>query len=83
MSQRVDGRRWPGPSLAASVLSHAFSRSLLISLFMRDNDTAIVGDAIPVGAQLGRWLLPGGDLPAAEPAGAAGPRSGQTPGPGA
>ena len=48
MSQRVDGSRCPGPSLAASVLSHSLSLSLLLSLFMKDKDTAIVRDSIPV-----------------------------------
>jgi hypothetical protein len=50
--QRVDGRRCPGPSLAASVLSHSLSRSLLLSLFMKDKDTAIVRDTIPVAGTI-------------------------------
>jgi len=49
MSQRVDGRRCPGPSLAASVLSHSLSLSLLLSLIMKDKDTAIVRAPVPVG----------------------------------
>ena len=47
MSQRVDGRRWPGPSLAASVRIHSLSCSQLLSLFMRNKDIAIVAGAIP------------------------------------
>jgi hypothetical protein len=48
MTHRVEGSRCPGPSLAASVLSHSLSLSLLLSLFMKDKDTAIARDAIPV-----------------------------------
>jgi hypothetical protein len=53
MSQRVAGSRCPGPSLAASVLSHFLSCSMLVSLFMKDKDTAIVRDRIPAGGLAG------------------------------
>jgi hypothetical protein len=53
MSQRVDGSRWPGPSLAASPLSHRLSRSVLVSSFMRDNSTAIVRGAISLTSLAG------------------------------
>jgi hypothetical protein len=47
MSQRVEGMRWPGPSLAASVRIHSLSFSQLLSLVMRNEDIAIVVCAIP------------------------------------
>lgn len=60
MSQRVDGRRWPGPSLAASALSQSLSLSVLLSWFMRNKDSGIAFDTVTAGgagsAYAARWL---------------------------
>jgi hypothetical protein len=49
MSQRVEGSRWPGPSLAASALSQSLSLSVLLSCFMRAKDSGIARGAITAG----------------------------------